>query len=704
MKKVITFGTFDLFHNGHLNILERAKLLGDYLIVGVSSDTLNAKKHKVSVMPVEQRARFIEKLHCVDEVFIEESLELKQEYIDKYDADLLVMGDDWQGKFDWVNCAVTYLPRTESISTTLMKLALLEGFRRLKIFVVTSGSDKHRGCARPIVDYMKKIGFMVVEQKRYDDFPDDEFDAVIDFNKPVRNLRDLYPNTPIFIIDHGASNLKWFLKNQDRYDSVDFFLTAGLDHVKSMQAFFGEDDAIMPTAFVKSDLLLSEPENSRATFCQENNLASDQPIILYAPTWLKDITDDHKEILNQLTRIPNHIICQHIDHTQFPTNSSLNVVKNNNYNIIEFMKQADVIISDTSSILQESAALRKPTIQVLMKEYINNPSRDYQLPLTAGTNKYFLAGLPARPEILASAVTSLEKFKNPILFLQEKVLEGTTIKSNPCRDIVEGLINGVNSYSQATKKGISEDTRVRLHQHLKLVKTNKIAHAGGEIDGVKYSNSLEAIKQSANKFKLIEVDICRAKDGLIVAHNGLESKYGFNSRFDEITIKSFSQSRFNGKYKPLLFSDLAKYAVDKYVCFVLDTKEEGKGFSQCLKEISSLCMKYNVLNKFIPQVYCQNDFKTAITCGFDKCLIALWKNFDTRIFSDETFEFLDSCFSNHDIKPMGISLRYEKKGIVNIDRPEVLKLHAYGVRIYIHGQSPEKNNEILSKNFGIFSS
>ncbi|EHS0476501.1 TPA: adenylyltransferase/cytidyltransferase family protein, partial [Escherichia coli] len=121
MKRIITFGTFDVFHVGHINIIERAKKLGDYLIVGVSSDELNfSKKQRYPIYNQTDRLKIISSMKCVDEVFIEESLELKLEYIKKYKADILVMGDDWTGRFDWVktDCEVIYLPRTPSVSTT----------------------------------------------------------------------------------------------------------------------------------------------------------------------------------------------------------------------------------------------------------------------------------------------------------------------------------------------------------------------------------------------------------------------------------------------------------------------------------------------------------------------------------------------------------------------------------------------------------
>lgn len=121
MKRVITFGTFDVFHVGHLRILERAAEHGDALVVGVSTDELNfAKKGRYPVYRQEERLSIIKALRCVDEVFLEESLEEKARYIQEYKATTLVMGDDWRGRFDWLHphCQVTYLPRTPSISTT----------------------------------------------------------------------------------------------------------------------------------------------------------------------------------------------------------------------------------------------------------------------------------------------------------------------------------------------------------------------------------------------------------------------------------------------------------------------------------------------------------------------------------------------------------------------------------------------------------
>lgn len=121
MRRVLTFGTFDVLHIGHVSILERSRALGDRLIVGVSSDALNlSKKGRRPVYPEDDRLKLIAALRCVDEVFVEESLALKGEYLRQHRADVLVMGDDWQGRFDEFRsiCEVVYLPRTPSISTT----------------------------------------------------------------------------------------------------------------------------------------------------------------------------------------------------------------------------------------------------------------------------------------------------------------------------------------------------------------------------------------------------------------------------------------------------------------------------------------------------------------------------------------------------------------------------------------------------------
>jgi len=122
-RTVITFGTFDVFHVGHLRVIERAAELGDRLVVGVSADALNIrKKGRAPVFSEGERMEIVAALKVVDHVFREDSLEQKRDYIIEHQADVLVMGDDWAGKFDEFKdvCEVVYLPRTPAISTTAL--------------------------------------------------------------------------------------------------------------------------------------------------------------------------------------------------------------------------------------------------------------------------------------------------------------------------------------------------------------------------------------------------------------------------------------------------------------------------------------------------------------------------------------------------------------------------------------------------------
>lgn len=123
MRKVLTYGTFDLLHYGHISLLKRAKRLGDYLIVGLSSDGFNSLKGKKSYYSYEHRKIMLEAIRYVDEVIPENTWDQKTEDVKKYNIDVFVMGDDWKGKFDYLKeyCDVVYLPRTLDISTTMVK-------------------------------------------------------------------------------------------------------------------------------------------------------------------------------------------------------------------------------------------------------------------------------------------------------------------------------------------------------------------------------------------------------------------------------------------------------------------------------------------------------------------------------------------------------------------------------------------------------
>jgi glycerol-3-phosphate cytidylyltransferase len=142
MRRVITYGTFDLFHIGHLNLLERLRALGDHLTVAVSTDEFNSIKNKVCSMPYDERARIVGALRCVDQVIPEICWEQKVEDVQRLKIDVFGIGADWEGKFDFLKdwCDVVYLPRTVGISTTALKLSIGE------TVLSAQGSEK-KACA-----------------------------------------------------------------------------------------------------------------------------------------------------------------------------------------------------------------------------------------------------------------------------------------------------------------------------------------------------------------------------------------------------------------------------------------------------------------------------------------------------------------------------------------------------------------------------
>ena len=126
MKTVITYGTFDILHYGHINLLRRARALGDRLLVGLSTDEFNAGKHKSAVLSYQNRKAVLEAIRYVDGVLPEVSWDQKRADILRYQASLFVMGGDWAGRFDSLSdlCEVVYLPRTADISTTEIKQSI----------------------------------------------------------------------------------------------------------------------------------------------------------------------------------------------------------------------------------------------------------------------------------------------------------------------------------------------------------------------------------------------------------------------------------------------------------------------------------------------------------------------------------------------------------------------------------------------------
>jgi glycerol-3-phosphate cytidylyltransferase len=142
--RVLTYGTFDLFHVGHLRLLERLKSMGTHLVVGVSSDEFNTQKGKLSITPYEDRAAIVAACRFVDEVFPEHSWDQKRADIQRLGIDVFGMGNDWHGRFDDLQdlCRVVYLPRTDGVSSTALKGRIkglnVESLETLRVAIETA--------------------------------------------------------------------------------------------------------------------------------------------------------------------------------------------------------------------------------------------------------------------------------------------------------------------------------------------------------------------------------------------------------------------------------------------------------------------------------------------------------------------------------------------------------------------------------------
>ena len=143
MKKVITYGTFDLLHEGHINLLRRAKALGDWLIVGVTTDTFDLERGKMNTLQsVSERISAVQATGLADQILIEEYKGQKIEDILRYNVDIFAIGSDWEGKFDYLKefCKVVYLPRTEGISSTQLR----ESRTNIRVGIIGTGSIASR--------------------------------------------------------------------------------------------------------------------------------------------------------------------------------------------------------------------------------------------------------------------------------------------------------------------------------------------------------------------------------------------------------------------------------------------------------------------------------------------------------------------------------------------------------------------------------
>lgn len=199
MKKVITYGTYDLLHQGHINLLRRAKALGDYLIVGVTNDSFDRERGKLNVRNnVLDRVDAVKATGLADKIIIEDYLGQKIDDIQKYDVEIFAIGSDWEGKFDYLNeyCQVVYLPRTEGISSTMLREGLQEDIRA---GVVGTGRIAERFVPESaFVSYVKVNGVYDIDTDRASDFAErqDVGNVYGSYDELLEHVDAVYVATP----------------------------------------------------------------------------------------------------------------------------------------------------------------------------------------------------------------------------------------------------------------------------------------------------------------------------------------------------------------------------------------------------------------------------------------------------------------------------------------------------------------------------
>jgi glycerol-3-phosphate cytidylyltransferase len=714
-KRVITFGTYDLLHEGHIKLLKRARALGDYLIVGVSTDALNALKGKSAMFSEEQRRVYVQALEYVDETFFEESLKQKDEYIKRHKADLVVMGDDWVGQFDWVSCDVEYLPRTADISSSDLKSKMLQSNTTRRILFGDTYIKKHYDCAMSMVDEMLDANIAPIFTQTRSLPRNLTVDCLVYFNKPAEDPPPEYNEVPRVCIDHGASNLKWFLASKDRFEFFDRIITAGPDHSRSILTFYpesGNHTRVHSAGFIKSPDLLSPPKYSRAEAAKLAELDPNKPITLFVPTWYIARNPDMQRSVDEVSKISNHVTILHPE-TRHIDASALNVIENSAGIVTEMMKHADCIISDLSSTIFEAAPLGKPVIQILMREYSDNGATLYDFPFVAATADLYCGGLFCRPEDLVQTVERV--LGNPAELLpffracQQRILRGTVMNGDVANEITSELLiaskekritDKHENLDEIQQKGLEQVNSNLAHSRLSL-----IAHGGGDYNSHHASNSREAIRAALTTVGLVEIDVVKGKDGIFLAHNGFEERYGFDKPFEEVSTEEFATAKYNGHLTTLTlpeFFDLFKSLGGRVIFDIKNTDQE---YDEIATIVHDQVISMGLEDRVIMQAYCKHDFETINLLGFKRAILALWKYYYLSPLGDEPIEFVEDCIAINEAMVWGISIPYYNHHMPapSIDIPEIMRFYAFWKRIFIHGAPQERYPEILRLNMGVFA-
>jgi len=317
--RIITFGTFDLFHSGHYNILRACKEYGNEkntVIVGISSDELNRKKGKQTYESYQKRCENVRNTCFVDEIFLEEELEKKKEYVEKYRAELLIMGSDWKYKFDWIGIPTVYLPRTTGISSTRKKLE--ETKEKYYFAFLGSIEEEHQTAFKILEGCIEKYSCRVEE---YSHENHSKYHALLCFHPPEKEYKDL----PVFLIDVDCTLERKIWKEKEILKRVDHFLLSG----PSMKRYV--------------DLELNRPKNTYST----------------AYIYSEELIQVEKEKEGKNILFVSSETCD----VQIPENKEI-IFLSNTSEAKKYFPTTCLLISDCSSLLIDASVVEIPTIQI----------------------------------------------------------------------------------------------------------------------------------------------------------------------------------------------------------------------------------------------------------------------------------------------------------------------------------------------------
>ncbi|MBD9436741.1 adenylyltransferase/cytidyltransferase family protein [Pseudoxanthomonas sp. PXM03] len=717
MKRVITFGTFDLLHEGHLRILERAKARGDYLIVGVSTDRLNAEKGKRSFFDQEHRRKCVAALACVDEVFFEDSLEKKDEYIREHRANVLVMGDDWQGKFDWVSCEVAYLPRTEGVSSTEVKASIGERFKPLRVLFGDTYLKKHYDCALSLVNEMTGANMAPILTQAKTLPPGIDCDCIVYFNLPVNAPAGEYESKPRILVDHGASNLKWFLANQRRFDFFDIIITAGPDHTRSLLTFFPNASdgkgKVRSAGFIKSKQLLGPPLRTRAEVCAGYNLDPLKPIVLFVPTWYITNNRDIAVAIELVAEIENHVAVLHPETAHINT-SKLNVAANENGILTELLKHADCVVSELSSTIFEAAALGKPIVQILLAEYSDNNASMFDFPYSAGTSELFCGGLPCRPQEVKAAVERVlsgsVEVSAALAGMRGRILRGTSIVDDSSVAIVDEIARACQLTTAAlttarTTRNHSVATHALAHENLLFSRNTMIACGGGRWEQYGPSSSKEALQGMLAGLDFVELDFTLASDGVHVADGGSGARYGIDGPLKDVTTLEFLSRKFDGMLTPIGAAEAVSVAKSGRKVVVCNVVGEDEDYAAVLKTLHGVAADAGAIKHVVVECGDLHELNTALRAGFVRVILDVGRHYGDDPLGDAAFEFLRAAMAIEPSEVVGIKIPYigGYEGASTIQDSRSLALFQFWRRIYVQGAPVGEYGKILNGNFGLFA-